>query len=148
MTCVPRLPEPTSDDDLTRLGTGRPGSGAPISVLIIDDDTRVLAALRETIALEPDLVVVGVASDAVTARALAAEVSPAVALVDVLLPDSGTGLALVTALSRRPHCTVVAMSIRSAMRAAATAAGAVAFVEKGSDIDALLVVIRAAARQR
>jgi DNA-binding NarL/FixJ family response regulator len=117
------------------------------SVLLVDDDVRVLKAIRETIGLEPDLFVVGEAIDAETAYALAAATDPAVALVDVLLPDSATGLALVAALSRRPHCSVVAMSMRGAVRAAASAAGATAFVEKGSDIDGLLVVLREAARR-
>jgi DNA-binding NtrC family response regulator len=67
-----------------------------------------------------------------------------VALVDVLLPDDTTGLALVHRLSRRPGCAVVAMSVRSGARGAALAAGAVAFVEKGGDIDALLFAVRAA----
>jgi DNA-binding NtrC family response regulator len=64
-----------------------------------------------------------------------------VALVDVLLPDDVTGLALVRSL-QRPGCEVVAMSVRSGLRAAARAAGAVAFVEKGSDIDAILQAVR------
>jgi DNA-binding NarL/FixJ family response regulator len=76
---------------------------------------------------------------------LAGSTDPAVALVDVLLPEEVTGLALVRSLKQRPGCAVVAMSVRGGLRAAALAAGAVAFVEKESDIDALLNTVRTAA---
>ena len=114
----------------------------PIRVLIVDDDPRVLQAIGSTIALEADMVIVGEAADARTALALAEDASSSVALVDVLLPDDVTGLALVRSLQQRPGCEVVAMSVRNGLRAAARAAGAVVFVEKGSDIDALLHAIR------
>ena len=106
------------------------------------------AAIGQTIALESDLVIVAEAADATTARALADGADPSVALVDVLLPDDVTGLALVTSLNQRPGCAVVAMSVRGGVRARALAAGAVAFVEKGGDIDALLAAVRAAAVPR
>jgi DNA-binding NtrC family response regulator len=117
----------------------------PIRVLIVDDDPRVLQAIGSTIALETDMVTVAEAADAKTALAVAEDTKPSVALVDVLLPDDVTGLALVRSLEQRPGCEVVAMSVRSGLRAAARAAGAVAFVEKGSDIDALLQALRLAA---
>jgi DNA-binding NarL/FixJ family response regulator len=116
-----------------------------IRVLIVDDDPRVLQAIGSTIALETDMVTVAEAADAKTALAVAEDTKPSVALVDVLLPDDVTGLALVRSLEQRPGCEVVAMSVRSGLRAAARAAGAVAFVEKGSDIDALLQALRLAA---
>jgi DNA-binding NarL/FixJ family response regulator len=117
----------------------------PIRVLIVDDDPRVLQAIGSTIALEADMVTVAEAADAKTALAVAEDTKPSVALVDVLLPDDVTGLTLVRSLQQRPGCEVVAMSVRSGLRAAARAAGAVAFVEKGSDIDALLQAVRLAA---
>jgi DNA-binding NarL/FixJ family response regulator len=117
----------------------------PIRVLIVDDDPRVLQAIGSTIALEADMVTVAEAADAKTALAVAEDTKPSVALVDVLLPDDVTGLTLVRSLQQRPGCEVVAMSVRSGLRAAARAAGAVAFVEKGGDIDALLQAVRLAA---
>jgi DNA-binding NarL/FixJ family response regulator len=116
-----------------------------VRVLVIDDDSRVRAAIGQTIALEADLVMVADAADATGALALAERTDPSVALVDVLLSDDRTGLALVRSLAQRPACAVIAMSVRSGLRHAALAAGAVAFVEKGGDIDALLDAIRAAA---
>ena len=104
--------------------------------------------------MEADLALVADAADATAALALALALAPAertgplVALVDLLIPDAATGLALVHDLCQQPGCAVVAMSVRGGMRRAALAAGAVAFVEKGSDIDAILAAIRAAASAR
>jgi two-component system response regulator DesR len=113
-------------------------------VLVVDDDARVRAAMAETIGLEADLVMVADAADATAAMAWAERTTPAVALVDVLLPDDKTGLGLVRWLSQRPGCAVVGMSVRGGLRRAALAAGAVAFVEKGGDIEAVLTALRRA----
>jgi DNA-binding NarL/FixJ family response regulator len=121
---------------------------AVIELLVADDDVRVLSALGETIALEDDLSLVAVAADAVAAHAWACDRGPAVALVDVYLPDRPTGIDLIRALAARPGWVVVAMSVRSGPRDAALAAGAVAFVEKGGDIEAILRTVRAAGLPR
>jgi two-component system response regulator DesR len=115
----------------------------PIRLLLVDRDARVRGAIHETITFESDLTLVAEAADAAAARALADRTSPAVALVDLLLPDIGTGLALVHSLSRRPGCAVVAMSGRGGLREAALAAGAFALVDKSGDIDAILNTVRA-----
>jgi DNA-binding NarL/FixJ family response regulator len=137
--------------DVARFGGTSPGSdglGTRIRLLVVDDDVRVRAAIGQTIALEPDLVMVADAADTPTALALAERTRPSVALVDVLIPDEATGVALVRSLGHRPGIAVVAMSVRSGLRLAALAAGAVAFVEKGGDIDAILNAVRAAAPPR
>jgi two-component system response regulator DesR len=125
---------------------GTPGDRPDAArLLVVDDDARVRAAIRRTIALEADLIVVGDAFDAPSAIALARRTTPAVALVDVLLPDEPGGLLLLGALSRWQGCAVVAMSVRGELRNAAMGAGAFAFVEKDGDIDAILRAVRAAA---
>jgi DNA-binding NtrC family response regulator len=116
----------------------------PIRLLVVDDDARVRAAIRRTIMLEADLVLVAEAKDAVTALAIAAASDAVVALVDVLVPDEASGLELIRGLAGTSGCAVVAMSVRGGVRAAALAAGAVAFVEK-ADVDALLAQVRRAA---
>ncbi len=116
----------------------------PIRLLVADDDARVRKAIGQTIALEAGLVMVADAADAAAALVLADRTGPSVALVDVLIPDEAGGLALIRSLAR-PGCAVVAMSVRGGLRPAALAAGAVAFVEKSSDIDAVLDTVRAAA---
>jgi DNA-binding NarL/FixJ family response regulator len=127
------------------LGAAGPISRGTIRLLVVDDDPRVRQAIAGTIALEPGLMIVGEADNAAAALVMGAHADPSVALVDVLLPDDVTGLALVRTLAERPTCAVVAMSVRGGLREAALAAGAVAFVEKGGDIDALLDAVRAAA---
>jgi DNA-binding NarL/FixJ family response regulator len=142
MTCLP-VPAKRPDPALT---AETPAPTGLITVLVVDDDPRVRAAIRETIALETDLLLAGEAADAVTALAVASAVEPRVALVDVLLPDVESGLELVQRLSAQPWCSVIAMSVRSATRHVALAAGAIAFVEKSDDIEALLSAVRTAAR--
>ena len=148
MTCL-RIPAcaPFADDDAASGSAGLVsyGSGRPIRLLVADDDARVRAAIGQTIALEAGLVVVAVAAGAVAAVALAERTGPAVALIDMLIPDEAAGVALVRSLAQRPGCAVVAMSVRGGLRRAALAAGAVAFVEKAGDIDAILDAVRAAA---
>ena len=107
--------------------------------------TAETTAIAPTIALEPDLVIVAEAADAMTALAFADSTAPSFARIDVLLPDELGGLALVRSLARRPNCAVVAMSVRGGLHHAALAAGAIAFVEKSGDIDAVLDAVRAAA---
>ena len=139
---------PGRSDGPSRTGRG-PGPEAavePIRLLLVDRDVRVRAALRQTIALESDLVIVADAADAAQALALAGSAAPAVALVDLFLPDTGAGLGLVRGLSRDCGCAVVAMSERGGMREAALAAGAFALVDKSGDIDAVLDAVRAAVR--
>jgi two-component system nitrate/nitrite response regulator NarL len=119
----------------------------PILVLIVDDDPRLRAAICDTVALESDLELLGEAPDAAHALVLAAGARAVVALVDVpganiCWGDSRRGLPLVRALSRLAGCRVVAMSLRAAAAAPALAAGAVAFVEKGEDVEAMLSAIR------
>jgi DNA-binding NarL/FixJ family response regulator len=138
------------------VGSGQPADVPPppmpagqpvlIGVLVVDDDARVRIAIGQTIALEADMSLIGEAADAASAMALAAASHPVVALVDVLLPDEGTGLSLIRTLCERPRCAVVAMSVDNGIRDAALAAGAATFIEKADDIDALLHSIRAAAR--
>ena len=135
MTC-PRFPAraPVAGDGPPSVGRGLVsyGPSRPIRLLVADDDARVRAAIGQTVALEADLVIVADAADGAAALALAEATGPSVALVDVLIPDEATGLALVASLCRRPGCAVVAMSVRSGLRRAALAAGAVAFAEKAA----------------
>lgn len=145
---LPGIGHVTDAVQLGRTHAGCMDDPRPVTLLLVEDDARVRDGLAHTMALEADLMVVAEAADATAALALAERADPSVALVDVLLPDSTTGLALVTSLAQRPGCAVVAMSVRGSLRAAAMAAGSVAFVEKGGDIDALLDAIRAAASHR
>lgn len=133
-----------------KLGDGQPepipgGQEPHIRLLVVDDDPRVRAAIAQTVSGEDDLALVAECSDALGAVALAASSFASVALVDLLLPDKRIGLDLVRSLASTSGCAVVAMSVRGGLRHDALAAGAVAFVEKGGDIEAVLAAVRAAA---
>lgn len=118
-------------------------------MLVVDDDLRVRTSLRALIATDPGLELVGEASGAAAALTFAAHADAGlfVALVDVVVHADGSGLALVQMLSRAPGCRVVAMSVRGGFRAAARAAGAVQFFEKGDDAARVLSAIHDAGAQ-
>jgi DNA-binding NarL/FixJ family response regulator len=120
------------------------GAG-PLRVLIADDDPRVRRALRALVEGERDLAVAGEAADAGGVLAQARALRPVVILLDLLLPRVEDGLALLPALAGWP---VVALSVRGGVRAAALAAGAVAFVEKGDTPEVVLAALRAAGEHR
>lgn len=136
------IDEPGADDP----SASPRASPKSVRVLMVDHDARVRDAIRETIALEADMQLVGESDDASAALTMAQDINPLVALVDVGLPDLVSRLELVQQLSDMPRVSVVAMSVRNAVRTAALAAGARYFIEKGGDIDELLATVRAAAR--
>jgi DNA-binding NarL/FixJ family response regulator len=68
---------------------------------------------------------------------------PDVVLLDVHLPDAGTGLALLGELARAA-VPVVAMSATGSARGPALAAGATAFVEKDGAVEELVAALLAA----
>ncbi len=118
-----------------------------IRVLVVEEDARVQGAITATIALETDLILVGAYADTANALAAAALSRPAVALVNVPRLEKELGLDLIRALSLTSSCAVVAMSARGGLRRAALDAGAVAFVQKSGDIDAMLAAVRHAGGQ-
>jgi DNA-binding NarL/FixJ family response regulator len=64
-----------------------------IDVLVVDDHPIVLAGLSALIGSDPQLSVVGTAGSAAEARRLVGQIEPAVAVLDLQLPD-GDGIAL------------------------------------------------------
>jgi DNA-binding NtrC family response regulator len=137
-------PTPGPGHRLSVTGAGGRSDGLEVSVrvLVVDDDPRVRAALGQTIALESDLVLLAAVGDHTAALAWAESADPSVALIDVVLSDDTSGLALIRLLAQRPGWAVVAMSLHSGLRGAALAAGAASFVEKSGDIDAVLAAVR------
>lgn len=116
-------------------------TAVPDRVLIIDDDARVRAALRALIESSTDCIVADAAGPA-EARARATEWTPRIVLCDLLLPGPADGLRLLRTLAADSTVHVIAISMRSELRAPAFAAGAHAFLEKGSAPDALLATLR------
>lgn len=120
---------------MTAYETG--AGGTSTTILVVDDDARVRAALCALIASTPGLSVAGEASSRSAAYAANQALAPDVVVLDILLPTAEDGLEALghLAATGRP---VVALSIREGLRGAAFAAGAVAFVEKYAGPDALL----------
>jgi DNA-binding NarL/FixJ family response regulator len=118
--------------------------GAAVRVLIVEDDQRVRAALRRFLSASAGFEVVAAAADPHAALRMARELAPAVALVDVLLPEAGDGLGLLRALTGELSIPAVAISMRGGLRVGALAAGACRFLPKDGAPDLLLAALRAA----
>lgn len=119
-----------------------------ITLLLVDDELQVRRGLRMRLELEPDVEVIGEAGDGSTAVQLAAELSPAVVLMDVEMPVQDGISATSEIVSREPAPAVVMLSLHddAATVRRARAAGAADFVSKHRIDDSLLAAIRQAAR--
>lgn len=120
----------------------------PIRVLIADDDHRVRTALSALLNSFADFAVVGSSATPDGALTLARQHLPAVALIDILLPEAPDGLALLRALTDELHIPAVAMSIDGALKKSALAAGATTFFDKDGRADQLIAALRAFDPQR
>jgi DNA-binding NarL/FixJ family response regulator len=119
----------------------------PIRVLLVDDQPSVRRGLRMRLGLEPDMTVVGEASDGAEALTASVNVEVDVVLMDIEMPVMD-GITATTQLSQsEPGCAVVILSLHddSATRERAHVAGAVDFVAKHEIDRALTDAIRAAA---
>ncbi|MGY1709455.1 response regulator [Geodermatophilus sp. SYSU D00758] len=115
----------------------------PLRLLVADDDARVRRALQGVLSDVDGLELLGICGAAEELSRRAACGRPDVVLLDLHLPDAGTGLALLARLARTA-VRVVAMSAAGGLRGAAMAAGAAGFVEKDGVPEALLEALFAA----
>jgi DNA-binding NarL/FixJ family response regulator len=120
---------------------------ASIRVLVCDDVAAFRALMRYTLPEDPAIEVVGEAGDGVAAIESAAELQPDVVLLDLTMPRLDGIDAIPAVLERAPNTRVVALSGWGAERMAdaALAQGAVAYVEKSDDVQAIRDAVRAAA---
>jgi DNA-binding NarL/FixJ family response regulator len=120
---------------------------APIRVLVCDDVQAFRALMRYTLQEDPGIEVVGEAADGVAAIDAAERLQPDVVLLDLTMPILDGIDAIPTMLERSPGVRVVALSGWGADRMAerALAQGAVAYVEKTDDVQAIRAAVRAAA---
>ena len=124
----------------------RSGKAEMIRLLIVDDQSAVRKGLKLRLAAEPDLSVVGEASDGVAALERAQALHPDIVLMDVEMPGMD-GIAAANALREiRPNICVIMLSIHddARTRSCAEKAGAVAFISKSVPTDRLLAAIRQA----
>jgi DNA-binding NarL/FixJ family response regulator len=119
---------------------------APIRVLVCDDVEAFRALMRYTLQEDPGIEVVGEAADGVAAIGAAERLQPDVVLLDLTMPVLDGIDAIATVLERAPGTRVVALSGWGADRMAQAALdqGAVAYLEKTDDVQAIRAAVRAA----
>jgi DNA-binding NarL/FixJ family response regulator len=115
-----------------------------MNLVIVDDHPAVRAGLRGLIDGEPDLVVAATAATAREGFEAIAEIQPAVALVDLHLPDDdGLNLCLRTrALEHPPRVVIYSAFANAALGVKAAIAGADAVLAKTASPRALIAVLR------
>ncbi|MBY3555814.1 response regulator transcription factor [Modestobacter lapidis] len=124
-------------------------TGAPLRLLLVDDDVLVRSGLRVILESEADLRVVGDAGTGQEALDVAARSDPDVVLMDVRMPDMD-GIAATAALvardPRRPRVLVLTTFEDDDYLFRALQAGASGFALKRADPDELVDAIRIVAR--
>lgn len=117
-----------------------------ISILIVDDHPVFRFGLRALIGIEPDLQIVGEATNGVEALAIAASQPLDLVLMDIKLPDIN-GLDVTRRLrERRPDVRVLVISmLDDATVFNALKAGACGYILKGASGEETVRAIRAAA---
>jgi two-component system, NarL family, response regulator NreC len=122
----------------------------PIRIGIVDDHALVREGVRLILGSQPDMEVVGEASDAQGAIAMAALRKPHIMLVDLTL-DGSDGVELVRDLgARQPNIRVIALTMHSHDETVRQVflAGAAGYVVKGAPSADLLVALRAVANNQ
>lgn len=118
---------------------------APITVLLVDDDPRILTIFAEMVAAAPGLRLASTAGDLPQGRRLLDELRPDVLLVDLGLP-SGSGIELIRhAHQHLPATDVMVVSVfgDDAHIMASLEAGATGYLLKDSDPADLAAAVRA-----
>ncbi|MFB8189823.1 response regulator [Microbacterium sp. NPDC055988] len=120
------------------------GEGTGIRLLIADDQALVRGALGALLDLEPDLTVVGMASDGAEALRLAEELRPEVCLMDVQMPgmDGVEATRRIREASPQTRILVVTTFARPGYLRAALDAGASGFIVKDTPAEQLAEAVR------
>lgn len=140
-------PSPSAAESIPPRG----GSCAPgIRVLLVDDHAMVRQGIKSLLDSHESLHVVGEASDGQRAIELAKELRPDVVVMDVNLPVVDGMAATGQITNDCPETVVIALSVHDDrhIMEAMLAAGAVAFLSKGSVTEELYKAIEQAVRRR
>lgn len=119
-----------------------------IEVLIVDDHSVVREGLRQMLKKEPDMSVVGEASDGLEAIEMARQKQPDVAVLDIGMPGL-SGLEAVGLIKEAvPSCQVVVLTMHSkeSMIHRVLESGALGYVLKASPVGDVIEAIRSANR--
>ncbi len=128
-------------------GTSREGSEAMTIRIVIADDHKVLRrGLRTFLELDPEMVVVGEAADGAEAVRLAHQLQPDIVLMDLLMPVMDGIEATATIRRELPETEVLALTsvLEDASVVGAVRAGAIGYLLKDTEADALCRAIKAA----
>jgi two-component system, NarL family, response regulator LiaR len=118
-----------------------------IRIVIADDHSVVRQGLRMFLSLDPELEVVGEAADGAQALRLAQQLRPDVVVMDLLMPVMD-GIAATAAIRRElPDTEVLALTsvLEDASVVGAVRAGAIGYLLKDTQAEALCQAIKAAA---
>jgi two-component system, NarL family, nitrate/nitrite response regulator NarL len=121
--------------------------GTPVGVLVVDDYDLFRTGLVSLLAAQPELEIVGQASNGRAGVRLADELHPDVVLMDLHMPDISGHEATRAILKDRPATRVVVFTVMSDDEdvESAVQAGACGFLSKDTPIDEVAAAIRAAA---
>jgi len=125
-----------------------PGPWLPIRVLLADDHPGMVASLRQLLACEPDVEIVGLESDLVSLAARVLDERPDVLVLDLSLPGGSSIEAIGQLRERTPRTEIVVLTMQDSPATAqrALSAGASGYVTKDHAEDELPAAIRAAVR--
>jgi DNA-binding NarL/FixJ family response regulator len=113
-------------------------------ILLVDDHTLVRMGLRNLLASQPDIEVVGEAGDGQQGVEAAARLKPDVVLMDVAMPRMNGIQATQRIVAHDPHVKVIGLSMHNEeeIGAGMRKAGAVTYLQKDCGLEPLLRAIR------
>jgi DNA-binding NarL/FixJ family response regulator len=119
----------------------------PIRILVVDDHFMVRLGLVSAIAAEPDIEIVGEASNGAEAAAMFSELLPDVTLMDGILPDIHGVEVTRRILELHPEARIIVVSINDTAEDVhrALEAGAWGYIPKSCEKDAIVRAVRAVA---
>ena len=119
-----------------------------IRVLIVDDHSILRVGLKQVLEQSGEFEVVGQAADGNEAVRIAAEVSPDLVVMDVMMPNKDGVAACREIIESAPDTRVIILTASTEEDAVvdAVAAGATGYVQKGTDREQFLAAVRAVAK--
>lgn len=120
------------------------GAGEQCKIAICDDQAAFRNVVMIVLQLDPELDLVGEAVNGEEAVELARDLQPDILLLDIAMPVMDGLEALPLIREAAPQTLVVMLTgvANDTIRERALAAGAVAFIEKGTDVDRIAELVK------